>query len=136
MFGTDHAPHAIDEKRRSYDDAPAGIPGVETYVPIMMDMVKKGKMTMQQFVRMSASAPADAFGISKGSIEVGRDADLMIFDMRKMKTIKTKDLHSKAGYTPYEGWDAVFPDTVMIRGEVQLKNGELCGTALGEDINE
>jgi dihydroorotase len=135
MFGTDHAPHTIDEKRRTYDDAPSGIPGVETYVPIMMDLVKKGKIRINELVRMAATAPAEAFGINKGKIEAGRDADLMIFDMRNSKRIKEKDLHSKAGYTVYEGWDAIFPDMVIIRGEIQLKDGELCGDRIGRDIN-
>ena len=136
MFGTDHAPHAVDEKRRTYDDAPSGIPGVETYVPIMMDMVKKGKMSIQQLVRMSSTAPAEAFGINKGTIEKGRDADLMIFDMRLAGKVRTRDMRSKCGYTPYDGWDAVFPDTVIIRGETQLKGGEICGDAIGRDVFE
>jgi len=136
MFGTDHAPHAVDEKHRTYDDVPSGIPGVETYVPIMMDMVKKGKLSIQQFVRMSSAAPAEAFGINKGVIEKGRDADLMIFDMRLAGKIKTREMRSKCGYTLYEGWDAVFPDTVIIRGETQLKKGEICGGATGRDIFE
>jgi dihydroorotase len=136
MFGTDHAPHTLDEKHTAYEYAPSGIPGVETYMPIMMEMVRTGRITMQQLVRMSSSAPAEAFGVNKGVIEKGRDADLSIYDMRIRRTIKARDMHSKAGYTPYEGWDAVFPDTVMIRGEIQLKGGELCGDRIGEDVCE
>jgi dihydroorotase len=136
MFGTDHAPHSIDEKRRAYDDAPSGIPGVETYVPIMMGMVKKGRIGIRQLVRMSSSAPADAFGMNKGAIEKGRDADISIYDMRLSREISAKDLRSKAGYTPYEGWDAVFPDMAFVGGELQLKDGELCGDAIGKDVYE
>jgi len=99
-------------------------------------MVKKGNMPLDMIVRMGSAAPADAFGMNKGKIEVGRDADLAVFDMRNSKKIKAKQLHGKAGYTPYEGWDAVFPDMVMVRGEIQLRNGELCGEMIGEDINE
>ena len=136
MFGTDHAPHTTDEKHRTYNDAPSGIPGVETYVPIMMDMVKKGRMDIGQLVKMASAAPAEVFGINKGEIEKGRDADLAVFDMRNSRKIKAKDLHSKCGYTAYEGWDAIFPDTVFIRGEMQLKGGELCGEPIGADIYE
>jgi len=136
MFGSDHAPHTIDEKQKAYDDAPSGIPGVETYVPIMMDMVKKGKITLNQMVTMASAAPAGAFGISKGKIEKGYDADLMIFDTKRTKKIKAKDMHSKSGYTVYEGWDAIFPETVIIRGNVQIKNGELCGDMIGRSITE
>jgi dihydroorotase len=136
MFGSDHAPHTLDEKRRTYEDAPSGIPGVETYVPIMMDHVKRGRLNINEFVRMSSTAPAEAFGINKGKIKEGYDADLMIFDMRNTKKIKEKDMHSKAGYTVYEGWDAIFPDIVMIRGEIQINKGELCGGKIGRNINE
>ena len=136
MFGTDHAPHTIDEKRMPYDDAPSGIPGVETYVPMMMDMVKRGDISVQQLVRMASAAPAEAFGMNKGAIEVGRDADLMVFDTRKVKRIRLKDLHSKCNYTPYEGRDAIFPEMVFVRGEMQIRNGELCGDRTGCDIHE
>ncbi|MDR0778917.1 MAG: dihydroorotase [Methanomassiliicoccaceae archaeon] len=136
MFGSDHAPHTVDEKHTAYDYAPSGMPGVETYMPMMAEMVRKGNITMQQMVRMSSSAPAEAFGINKGVIEKGRDADLAVYDMRVRRTIKAKDLHSKAGYTPYEGRDAVFPDIVIIRGNMQIKDGELCGDRTGEDIFE
>ena len=136
MFGTDHAPHTADEKNRSYDEAPAGIPGTEVYVPIMMAMVKKGMLPLDLIVKMGAAAPAEAFGMNKGKIEAGRDADLAVFDMRNLKTIKAKHLHGKAGYTPYEGWDAAFPDMVVVRGNIQLKNGELCGEMTGEDLYE
>jgi dihydroorotase len=60
----------------------------------------------------------------------------MIFDMRNSKKIKERDLHSKAGYTVYENRDAIFPDIVIIRGNIQLKDGELCGDMTGRDINE
>ncbi|MDR0334278.1 MAG: dihydroorotase [Methanomassiliicoccaceae archaeon] len=135
MFGTDHAPHTIDEKRRIYSDAPSGIPGVETYVPIMMDLVKSGNVQLDQLVKMACTAPAEAFGINKGIIEKGRDADLMIFDMKAGKRIKERGLHSKANYTVYEGWDAIFPETVIVGGNIQLKDGELCGEMTGRDIN-
>lgn len=136
MFGSDHAPHTADEKSRTYNDAPSGIPGTGTYMPIMMDMVKKGKIPIDRLVRMSAAAPADAFGINKGVIEKGRDADLAVYDMRLSKKIRAKDLHSRSAYTPYEGWDAIFPDMVFVRGELQLKDGEPCGDRIGKDIYE
>jgi dihydroorotase len=136
MFGSDHAPHTVDEKNRTYNDAPSGIPGVETYVPIMMDMVKKGKMGLRQLVSMSSTAPADAFGLNKGLIEVGRDADLAVYDMRLSGRIREREILSKASSTPYEGWDAVFPDIVFVRGEIQLKGGGICGEMIGKDVNE
>ncbi|MDR2866773.1 MAG: dihydroorotase [Methanomassiliicoccaceae archaeon] len=136
MFGSDHAPHTIDEKQRIYNDAPSGIPGVETYVPMMMDMVKRGKITVQHLVKMSSAAPSQAFGIKKGMIKKGYDADIAVYDMRLSKRIRARELHSKASYTPYEGRDAIFPDMVIVNGNIQLKDGELCGDMTGRDMFE
>ncbi|MCK9323316.1 MAG: dihydroorotase family protein [Candidatus Methanomethylophilaceae archaeon] len=134
MFGTDHAPHTLSEKSQDFDSAPGGIPGVETSMPIVMNMVRTNIIPMEQAVRMGAEAPASAFNVKKGKIAVGYDADLALFDMRSVSTIDVKKLHSKAGYSPYAGWEAVFPDTVIIRGQIQVQDGEFCGERIGEDI--
>jgi dihydroorotase len=134
MFGTDHAPHTIIEKSQDYDSAPGGIPGVETNVPIFMAMVKQNMFPLGQLVKMGAEMPAATFSVPKGKIAVGYDADLVAFDMRDMTKINPDRLHSKASYSPYEGRDAVFPDTVIIRGEVQVTDGEFCGSNIGRDI--
>jgi dihydroorotase, multifunctional complex type len=134
MFGTDHAPHTISEKAQDFDTAPSGIPGVETTMPIVMNMVRKGIIPLTQAVRMAAEAPAQAFGMNKGRIAVGADADLSVFDLRKVSEIDVKRLHSKAGYSPYSGWEAIFPDMVTVRGDMQIKDGEFCGDRTGKDI--
>ena len=134
MFGTDHAPHTIIEKSQDYDSAPGGIPGVETNIPMFMAMVKQNMFPIGQLVKMGAEMPAATFSVPKGKIAVGYDADLVAFDMRNMTKINPDKLHSKASYSPYEGRDAVFPDTVIIRGEVQVTDGEFCGSNIGRDI--
>ena len=134
MFGTDHAPHTLQEKGQDYDSAPGGIPGVETNVPMFMALVKQNMFPLGSLVRMGAEMPAKTFGVNKGRIAVGYDADLAAFDMKDMVSINVDRLHSKAGYSPYEGREAVFPDTVIIRGEVQITDGEFCGSNMGEDI--
>ena len=134
MFGTDHAPHTLEEKSRDFDSAPGGIPGVETTMPMVMEMVREGTLGMCQAVRMGAENPGSVFSVPKGRIAVGYDADFSIFDMRKVSEIDQKRLHSKAGFSPYHGMRAVFPDTVIIRGQVQVKEGELCGEPLGKDV--
>jgi dihydroorotase len=134
MFGTDHAPHTISEKSQEFDSAPGGMPGVETTMPMVMNMVRKGTIPLSQAVRMGANAPGKAFSLPKGDIEVGMDADLAIFDMRKVSTIDVKSLHSKCGHTQYGGREAIFPDTVFIRGEIQVEGGEFCGERRGVDI--
>lgn len=134
MFGTDHAPHTIIEKSQDYDSAPGGIPGVETNIPMFMAMVKQNMFPIGQLVKMGAEMPAVTFSVPKGKIAVGYDADLVAFDMRNMTKINPDKLHSKVSYSPYEGRDAVFPDTVIIRGEVQVTDGEFCGSNIGRDI--
>ena len=134
MFGTDHAPHTYEEKTQEFDSAPGGIPGIETTMPMVMEMVRDGTIPLQLAVRMGAENPCDRFSVKKGRIAVGNDADLLFFDMRKVTTIDQKKLHSKAGFNPYHGRRAIFPDTVIIRGQVQVKDGEFCGEPLGRDI--
>lgn len=134
MFGSDHAPHTVDEKNQDFNDAPCGIPGVETTFPILMNMVRTGSFPLARAVDMCSAAPAKLFGMNKGSIEVGKDADFAIFDLQKKSVIESDRLHSKAGQTPFEGFDAVFPETVILRGKVQMRDGEFCGELIGVDI--
>jgi dihydroorotase len=134
MFGSDHAPHTLTDKSQDFDSAPSGIPGIETTMPIVMDMVRKNTIPLHQAVSMGSETPAASFGMKKGRIEEGYDADLSVFDIRRSATINVRKLHSKAGYSPYEGWDAVFPETVMVRGEIQIDGGEFCGDKIGKDV--
>ena len=134
MIGTDHAPHTIEDKEQEFDAAPGGIPGVETTMPIIMEMVRDGTIPMAQAVSMASYNPNKAFDIPKGRIAVGYDADFTVFDMRNSVLIELRKLHSKCGHSPYAGRHAVFPETVLIRGEVQVQDGEFCGEASGVDI--
>ncbi len=134
MIGTDHAPHTVEDKAQEFDAAPGGIPGVETTMPIVMEMVRKDIIPLDLAVRMGAENPGEAFGLRKGRIAPGYDADFAIFDMRQSRRIDVPQLHSKCGHSPYGGMEAVFPDTVIIRGEVQVQDGEFCGERKGVDI--
>ncbi len=134
MIGTDHAPHTVEEKAMDFDSAPGGIPGVETTMPMVMEMVRRETITLAQAVGMGAENPGRLFSLRKGRIAVGFDADLQVYDMRKRSVIDPKRLHSLCGHSPYGGYDAVFPETVMVRGEVQVEDGEFCGEPLGSDV--
>ncbi len=118
IMGSDHAPHTVEEKARPFDEAPGGIPGVETTMPIVMDMVRRTLIPMSQAVRMGAGNPGRLFSLNKGRIAAGCDADLLVFDMRGSSAIDIRRLHSRCGHSPYGGYGAVFPKTVMVRGEV------------------
>ena len=134
MIGTDHAPHTVEDKAQEFDAAPGGIPGVETTMPMIMNMVRKDIIPLKLAVDMGAKNPGEAFGLRKGRIAPGYDADFAIFDMRESRRIDVTSLHSKCGHSPYGGMEAVFPDTVIIRGEVQVQDGEFCGERKGVDI--
>jgi dihydroorotase len=133
MIGSDHAPHTEEEKAE-YSAAPSGISGVETTVPMMMNLFRKGMIPLEMLVNMGSRTPAQTFGIRKGKIEKGYDADLSVFDLRNVKTIDADRLHSKNPSTVYNGMEAIFPETVILRGNIQIDGGEFCGEEQGEDV--
>ncbi len=134
MLASDHAPHGQDEKSGDFDAAPSGVPGVETTVPIMMAMVKRGLVPLERLVSAACQRPAELFGLKKGIIEVGRDADLMVVDPKNVTEIKSKRLHSKCGWTPYEGFEAIFPTAVFLRGMELVESNTLVGERTGRDV--
>jgi len=136
MFGSDHAPHTQNEKAQEYATAPGGMVGVETTIPILMNWVMKGKFPLALLEKMGARNPAVTFGLNKGRIKVGMDADLVLFDTKKTSTINADMLHSKSGHTAYAGMEAIFPDTVIVRGNIQIQDSEYCGGAIGVDTSE
>lgn len=127
MIASDHAPHTIEEKRQDIWSAPAGVPGVETSLPLMLSAVKKRRISLQRVVKLMATNPARIFCLrGKGEIIVGNDADLVFVDLNDVKPIKDRNLHSKAGWTPFEGMDAIFPKMTFVRGEI-MYDGEIVG---------
>jgi len=127
MIASDHAPHTLEEKEQDIWSAPPGVPGVETSLPLMLHAVKAGHISLQCLVERMAINPARVFGLNgKGDIKVGNDADLVFVDFKNITPIKAENLHSRAGWTPFEGMDAIFPKMTMIRGGVVF-DGEVVG---------
>ncbi|OEU42440.1 dihydroorotase [Methanosarcina sp. Ant1] len=121
MVASDHAPHLESEKDTDLKFAPSGVPGVETLMPLMLAAVRKNILPLAQMIMLTSWNPAKAFGLdlqAKGRLEVGFDADLIIVDPRALQPLKAEMLHSKAGWTPFEGMDVVFPKYTLSRGEV------------------
>lgn len=121
MVASDHAPHLESEKDTDLRFAPSGVPGVETLMPLMLAAVRKNILPLAQMIMLTSWNPAKAFGLdrqAKGRLEVGFDADLIIVDPRALQPLKAEMLHSKAGWTPFEGMDVVFPQYTLSRGEV------------------
>jgi dihydroorotase len=133
---SDHAPHTIEEKGEGFSSAPSGIPGVETSVPITLPLLKKNLMSLNRFVDATSALPARIFGLNKGAIRVGCDGDLIVVDMKDVKKIKSDELHSKCGWTPFEGFEAIFPQAVFLRGEMIVKDGNLLEERNGRFIGE
>ena len=129
MIATDHAPHDPEEKRR--DDiwtADCGFPGVETQMQLMLTQVHNGRLTLEDYVRMAAGAPARAFGLfpRKGAIAVGADADIAFVDMERRHVIRAAELHSRGKITPFEGMETVgLPVHTMVRGRFVMKDRSL-----------
>ncbi len=122
VIASDHAPHTPEEKK----DGKSGFPGVETLYPLMMNLVRKGVVEIKTVVERLSEKPAAIFDLKGyGGIEVGNYASLAVFDFSRVEKIKAAELHSKAGWTPYEGFEAVFPTSVFIRGVQVLSNKEV-----------
>jgi len=121
-IGTDHAPHTKAEKKKK--DYPCGVPGCETALPLMLDAVNKGKISLTKVVRLMSSNPAKIFKIkNKGAIKEGYDADLVIIDMDKKKKIVNSKLYTKCKWSPFEGkilkgW----PVTTIVGGNIVFDN--------------
>ena len=104
MVITDHAPHLPHEKEGKYLEAPSGVPGVETLLPLMLDAVNHGELNLEQLVTLMSFNPAQRFGIKgKGEVKVGADADLTVVDMELSKEVLNENMQTKCGWSPYAG---------------------------------
>ncbi len=124
LIATDHAPHTKAEKEKTYLDAPSGIPEVQTMLPLLLDVVSHGQLSLHDVIRLTSSAPARLFNLpSKGSIEVGKDADLVIVDMEKTQELTEEMLLYKCKWSPYTGWHLTgWPVTTIIGGKISFSS--------------
>jgi dihydroorotase len=131
IVATDHAPHTRGEKDASIWDAPSGVPGVETALPLLLEEARQGTISYERVRDVTAANVAEIFDLpSKGRIEAGNDADLTLVDPEDPVPIRGEKLHSKCGWTPFEGKQTVFPELTMVRGTVVYHDGEFaegCG---------
>lgn len=135
-LGSDHSPHTIAEKSQAYPKAHSGITGTQTYVPIMLDHVNAGRLSLLRFVDLSSAGPARLFGIAgKGRIAVGYDADLTVVDLKRTETITNGWISSRAGWTPYDGVSVTgWPVGTVIRGHKAMWEGSLTAPGQGERV--
>jgi dihydroorotase len=136
ILGSDHAPHTREEKAGTYPDTPSGMPGVQTLVPVMLDHVNAGRMSLARFVDMTSAGPARLFGIAgKGRLAAGYDADVTVVDLRRRETIRDAWIASRCGWTPYDGMEVSgWPVGTIIRGRRVMWEGELVAAGQGEPV--
>jgi dihydroorotase len=124
ILASDHAPHLPEEKAEEIWEAPSGVPGVETMLPLMLFAVRRNFLSLERLVDALATRPARIFSLAhKGSIGAGMDADLVLVDSKRVTEIRADRLHSRAEWTPYEGMKAIFPRMTIIRGSVVWDDG-------------
>jgi dihydroorotase len=136
VLGSDHAPHTLAEKARPYPESPSGMTGVQTLVPIMLDHVAAGRLTLQRLVDLTSAGPARIFGVAcKGRIAAGYDADFTIVDLERTQTIRDGWIASRCGWTPYDGRIVKgWPVGTIVRGVRVMWEGELTNAARGAAV--
>jgi len=136
VIGTDHAPHTREEKARPYPQSPSGMPGVQTLIPVMLDHVNAGRLTLERLVDLVCAGPARIYNVaSKGRLAPGYDADLTIVDLAARRTIENSWIASRCGWTPYDGMTVTgWPRATVIRGRIVMRDDELLGAPAGQPV--
>ncbi len=136
VVGSDHAPHTRDEKDKPYPDSPSGVPGVQTTVPLLLDAVAQGRLTLERFVDLLCHGPQRIYQIAgKGRLAVGYDGDLTVVDLKARRRIENKLMATKSGWTPFDGMMVTgWPIVTIIRGRIVMRDGAVLGSAQGQPI--
>lgn len=136
VLGSDHAPHTIEEKAKPYPASPSGMPGVQTLLPLMLDHVAKGRLSLQRLIDLTSAGPQRVFGlVTKGRIAAGYDADFTIVDLKARWTIEESWLASRCGWSPFTGMELTGkPVGTIVRGNRVMWDGQLAAAAIGQPI--
>ncbi len=136
ILGSDHAPHTAEEKAKTYPESPSGMTGVQTLVPVMLDHVAAGRLSLERFVDMTSAGPARLFGIAaKGRVAAGYDADLTIVDLKRRTIVTDEWIASRSRWTPYDGKAVTgWPIGTIVRGRRVMWEGMLAATSQGEPV--
>ena len=136
VLGSDHAPHTMEEKQKPWPSSPSGMPGVQTLVPLMLEHVNSGKLSLERFVDLTSAGPARVFGMRrKGRLALGYDADFTVVDLSTRRTITNEWSRSRCGWTPFDGMQVTgWPIATIVRGNVVMREGALQGATLGQPV--
>ncbi len=136
VLGSDHAPHTKEEKAKAYPASPSGMPGVQTLLPLMLNHVAEGRMTLARLIDMTSASVQRVFGlVGKGRIAAGYDADFTVVDLKGAMTVTDDWLESRCGWSPFTGM--VLKGRVVgtiVRGHTAMWEGQLANQAQGEAL--
>jgi len=136
VLGSDHAPHTREEKDKPYPQSPSGMTGVQTLVPLMLDHINAGRLSLERFVDLTSAGPARIYDIAgKGRIALGYDADFTLVDMKAERVITNQWIVSRCGWTPFDGKRVTgWPTATIVRGNVVMMDGQLIGDPIGKPV--
>jgi len=135
-IASDHAPHTIEEKALPFPDCPSGMTGVQTLLPLMLDAVAHGKLSLERLVELCCEGPARVWRARrKGRIELDADADLVLVDLAANRTIEDSWIASRCGWSPFDGHAVTgWPVATLVRGRVVMRDDEVQGVAQGKPV--
>ncbi len=128
-IASDHAPHPLSSKEGGDGGTPSGLPGVQTMYPLMLQQAALKRVPLVTVVRVLCGNPGTLMGINKGAIAQGYRADLVVVDLDSPTTITDDIIASACRWTPYRGMEGVFPEAVIMGGELIVEDRQFTGTA-------
>ncbi|HEX3065835.1 MAG TPA: dihydroorotase [Dongiaceae bacterium] len=135
-IGSDHAPHTLEEKAKPYPTSPSGMAGVQTLLPLLLDHLAAGRLTLERIVDLTSAGPQRIYNIAgKGRIAVGYDADLVLVDLETRRVIRNEWIASRCGWTPFDGREVKgWPKATILRGAFVMREDELIGEPIGQSV--
>lgn len=132
-IGSDHAPHTLEEKSAPYPGSPSGLPGVQTLLPLMLDHMNQGRLSLQRLVDLTSAGPARVYGIAaKGRLALGYDGDLTVVDLAARREITDRWIVSRCGWTPFDGMRVTgWPVMTVVGGRLVMREDQLLGDPSG-----
>jgi dihydroorotase len=136
VIGSDHAPHTREEKAKDYPASPSGMPGVQTILPLMLNHMAEGRLSLSRLVELLCEKPAALYGATgRGSLDVGSVASFTVVDLGAEREITHEQMASRCGWTPFHGMKVKgWPLATIVRGSVVMRDGELLGDPVGRAV--
>ena len=136
VVATDHAPHTLEEKAKSYPSSPSGLPAVENSLALMLDQANQGNCSLLQIAHWMSDAPARVWGlVGKGRIENGYDADLVLVDMQERRVIRNEEQFTKSKWSPWHGVELQgWPTVTIVGGRVVFRDRHAIGPNVGQRL--